>query len=569
MPLELTHYLIRRYVRVLTAMILVLTPCVTACAGNAPAARGPGESGGSAAPRRLVAAIRSAPPTVSADLNTIIPGTIGLARLVSSGLTVVDDDGSRIPLLAEAVPSIENGLWQLLPDGRMETSWRIRPGARWHDGTPFTATDAAFTARVRQDADLPLFRNPAFALVEAIEAPDEQTILIRWKQPFIDADMLFEDALFPAHLLEPVYLESKATFDQVPYWSEAFIGNGPFKVREWAPGSFVTLEAFEQYVLGRPAIAEIEVRFIPDGATLIANILSGTVQLTVGARNLSYEEAADVREQWRDGTVAPFSRSVIFLFPQLLNPGEPAILNVQFRRALVHAIDREELGRTFQGGLSAVPHAYLSPDVPEFREIQSAAVSFDYDPRAAMQLIEGLGYTRGADGFYRDAAGQRLGPEVRTTTLSENQKVMLSVVDYWQRAGIAAEPHTVPQARAQEAEYRAAFPGFEIVRQGDGKGMLINMHSARARVPANGFRGSGGGTNYPRYANPQLDSLIDRYVTTIPWQERMALARQIIQLETDQVVAAGLIYSSDANMVANRLENVSRTLWNAHRWSIR
>jgi peptide/nickel transport system substrate-binding protein len=541
----------------------------TACAGNAPGARGPSEVAAPVAPRRLVAAIRSAPPTVSADLNTIIPGTIGLARLVSSGLTVVTDDGDRVPLLSEAVPTIENGLWQVLPDGRMETTWRIKPGARWHDGTAFTATDAVFTAKVRQDAELPLFRNPAFALVETVEAPDAQTVLIRWKQPFIDADMLFEDALLPAHLLEPLYLDNRASFDQTPYWNEAFVGNGPFKVREWAAGSYVTLEAFEQYVLGRPRIGEIEVRFIPDGATLIANILSGTVQLTVGARNLSFEEAADVREQWREGAVVPFSRSVIFLFPQYINPSEPAILNVQFRRALLYAIDREELGRTFQGGLGAVPHGYLSPDVPEYREIQSAATVYDYDPRLAVQLIEGLGYTRGPDGFFRDLAGRRLDPEVRTTTLSENQKVMLSVVDYWQRAGIAAEPHTVPQARAQEGEYRAAFPGFEIVRQGDGKGMLINNHSARARLPANNFRGSGGGTNYPRFMNPILDGLIDRYVTTIPWQERMAMARQIIQLETDQVVAAGLIYSSDANMVANRVDNVSRMLWNAHQWTIR
>src|SRR5262249_19680549 len=142
-------------------------------------------------------------------------------------------------------------------------------------------------------------------------------------------------------------------------------------------------------------------------------------------------------------------RSTVFLYPQFLNPSPVALGNVVFRRALVHAIDREELSNTFQGGLSAVPHAYLSPDVAEYREVQDAAVHYDYDPRRTAQLLELLGFTRDAQGLFQDASGQRPTVEVRTTTASENQKLMLSIVDAWQRAGIAAEPHTIPQARTQ------------------------------------------------------------------------------------------------------------------------
>ena len=60
---------------------------------------------------------------------------------VNIGMTVMDDQGVRQPALAEAVPTIENGLWKLLPDGQMELIWKIRTGAAWHDGTPFTADD--------------------------------------------------------------------------------------------------------------------------------------------------------------------------------------------------------------------------------------------------------------------------------------------------------------------------------------------------------------------------------------------------------------------------------------------
>jgi ABC-type transport system substrate-binding protein len=544
--------------------------------GVLPAGCGPSQSVGDPvqaerpirAAQRVTAAVRSSLPTVSSDLNTIIPGAGAVDRLVSSGLTVTDDAGVRLPQLAEAVPTTDNGLWRVLPDGRMETAWKIRQGALWHDGLPLLAADAAFTARVRQDKDLPLFASSALAMVEAVEAPDERTVLVKWKQPFIDANALFGEALLPAHRMERVYADSRESFDQSPYWTSEFVGTGPFKVREFAAGDRVVLDAFDRYVLGQPHISEIELRFIPDGTTLIANILSGVVHLTFGARNLSYEEAAVAREQWREGSVVPNSRSTVFLFPQLIEPNPAILANVQFRRALLHSIDRQELANTFQGGLNAVPHGFLSPDVAEHQEIQAAVVKYEYDPRRAAQLVESLGFARDGEGFHRDPAGQKPLVEARSTTLSENHKIMLSVVDYWQRAGIGAEPHTVPQARAQEGEYRAAFPGFEIVRQGDGKGMLTNLHSSKARLPSNNFRGSGG-TNYPRYMNPEFDALVDRYTTTIPWQDRMAVARDIIHWETDQVLLAGLIYSADANMVSNRLENVAQSLWNAHLWNLK
>jgi hypothetical protein len=49
----------------------------------------------------------------------------------------------------------------------------------------------------------------------------------------------------------------------------------------------------------------------------------------------------------------------------------------------------------------------------------------------------------------------------------------------------------------------------------------------------------------------------------------MAVAREIIHRETDEVLAAALIYSADANMISNRLENVTQSLWNAHLWNVK
>ena len=78
-----------------------------------------------------------------------------VAELVIGGLTTLDDRGVRQPQLAEAVPSIDNGLWQVLPDGRMQTTHRLRERVTWHDGAPLTSDDLVFTATVAMRRSVP------------------------------------------------------------------------------------------------------------------------------------------------------------------------------------------------------------------------------------------------------------------------------------------------------------------------------------------------------------------------------------------------------------------------------
>ena len=86
------------------------------------------------------------------------------------------------------MPSLENGLWKLLPDGTMATTWKIRPGAMWHDGVPITADDLVFTTKLDQDRNMLWPIHPIYAYVQAIEAPDPRTLTVRWKSTYILAD---------------------------------------------------------------------------------------------------------------------------------------------------------------------------------------------------------------------------------------------------------------------------------------------------------------------------------------------------------------------------------------------
>ena len=129
----------------LVLTLMLLAALATGCAGANPSsntgsrreAAGPPQT---TTPRKLTAAIQGDPHTVFEQFNPsgTVKGVAALEHLVHADLYREDTAGTMYPVLAEAVPTAENGLWNLLPDGRMETTWRIRENARWHDGQPIT-----------------------------------------------------------------------------------------------------------------------------------------------------------------------------------------------------------------------------------------------------------------------------------------------------------------------------------------------------------------------------------------------------------------------------------------------
>ncbi len=566
----------KRTLALLTLLVLALTAC-------GPGAQAPGASRSARSdaperatgPKRLVAVVAGDPHTLYQKLNpsSTVRGVEELELIVNAGMSVQDNTGVYRPQLAEAVPSLANGLWQLYPDGTMETTWNIRTDAQWHDGAPVTPQDLIFAATVGQDRDLQISRHKGLVLIDSMEATGPRTITVRWKQPYIEADRTFSAQMalpLPSHLLEAAYIADKSSFPNLPYWTEQFIGSGPFRVKELVRGSHMILEANEKYVLGRPKLDTIEVRFIPDPNTLVANVLADAVDLALG-RGVSLEQALQVRDQWRSGKAEMALASFVQVFPQLLSPTPVVIANPRFRQALLMGIDRQEMVDSIQSGVVPIAHVFVAPDEPEYPAIEPAVVKYPYDPRAAAQMIEQLGYSKGADGVYRDGSGQRLEVELRATAGDLNQKTMFGVASYWQRLGLAPETVAIPPQRASDLEYRATFPGFSVQRQGGELSFMENFHSSQARTRENRFAGS----NNTRYMSPELDAIIDSYLRTIPEAERMAVAREGVRHITENVVEFPLFYDTQPALIANKLVNVyaargnTQTAWNAHEWDVR
>src|SRR5581483_6754272 len=97
-----------------------------------------------------------------------------------------------------------------------------------------------------------------------------------------------------------------------------------FKLKDWTLGTNMLLDANESYVGARPKLDGMEVKFILDTNTMVANLLSKALDLTLG-RGLTPEQAIEVRQQWKDGKVDAGLENTTSLYPQLLESHPPAL----------------------------------------------------------------------------------------------------------------------------------------------------------------------------------------------------------------------------------------------------
>jgi len=507
-------------------------------------------------------------------------GVEAVQDMVNAGLTLLDPAGQRTAELAEQVPSIENGLWKVNGDGTMDVTWKLKPNLTWHDGAPFTSDDLVFTLQVVRDKDLPIFSNAPFELITGVTAPDPRTVTVSWSEPYIHGDALFtsyqELALpFAKHKFERSYREDKANFINDPAWGREWVGTGPFKITDWQLGSHVVVSAFDQFALGRPKVDEIQVRFISDDETLAANLLAGSIDAIVG-RGLAGPQAQQIEQAWGGrGKIELRRESWIANYPQLIDPNPAMMLNLQFRQAIQYGTNRQEMVDTLVPGLSGVADSWILPGQPQYREIEERnVVHYPYDARRAQQMLEGLGYARGSDGHYQDpATGRPLTIEVRTTAGDDlREKILLATVDDWQKIGIVGDPVIIPRQRAQDLAYRATFPGFELNRNPPDERGLRNLQLRTIPRAENNFQVTG---NRSRYANAELDALVDRYFTTIPLNDRIQIMGQVTKHMSENLPILPIMYDAAPTLIGNRLVNVGgggpgvNQAWNAFDWDVK
>jgi peptide/nickel transport system substrate-binding protein len=279
-------------------------------------------------------------------------------------------------------------------DGRQRTM-KLRPNLRFHDGEPVLARDciASLHRWMKRDPVGATIQ----ARVDALEAPDDRTIVWRLSKPFAYLPQALSK-MQTAAVIMPARIAATDPFKQIP---EA-IGSGPFRflASEQVIGSFASFAKSDSYVPRdeppsftagghRALVDRVEWRMIPEAATAANALLTGEIDwieqpvpdlLPLLKRGGAVTERLD---EW--GFISQLRPN------HILAPTN----NVGIRRAIMAAINQRDVMQALMGGDPGgftVPVGFMVTGKPEVDQAGIEHVTTQQSTDAVKAMLEKAGY---------------------------------------------------------------------------------------------------------------------------------------------------------------------------------
>ncbi len=414
----------------------------------------------------------------------------------------------------ELVPGLARS-WERIDETTIEVV--LRDDVVFHDGSPLTAEDVAFTFQRTLQGDKELGATGRFPIAE-IEVLDRQRLRFVTETP----DGAFELRLtkHEASIVPKAYFErvGPQRFQREP------VGTGPYRVVEFVPDQRIVLEANEQYFEGRPAADRVVVVAIPEVGTRVAALLNGEIDILV---DLPPDQVAVVEQtgRFRVDSFSPLNANYL-----IVNGLKPPTDKVEIRQALSLALDRRAIVEQLFGGHGLVPGSVQSIFDPLYVERPPLA----YDPERARQLLTQAGYSGEEITFLFDSPSYY--PMQR-----EWVELMAGM---WRAVGLNVTLHGVEVS--QRVEFQRPDTPYHLINNSTGVEVDIVLYQSYGP-------GSLHQKLFPAGYFDDFNSIVEQARFTVDNRERARLYQQALDIMNEKVMVI-------VQFTINRLQAMPETI---------
>lgn len=330
-------------------------------------------------------------------------------------------DFATEPGLAESYASDDGKTW----------TYTLRDGLEWSDGTPLTAEDVAYTINRARDEEW--LNHTATVANLTAEAPDERTVVITSKvnDPKLPTMDVY---IVPKHVYEDISADEIGKYEALDG-----VASGPFSLKEWKKGQFWRMEANPSFWRGQVSIDEVIFRVFRNADAMVAALKSGEID---AAHNVPAASFPDL--ETTEGIVAVKGEQGGFDYLVLnsyadkpprdtskFDAPHPALLDLRFRQAIAHAIDKETLVERVLSGLGT-PGTTMSPSAnPAWIPELTAEDDYEFDLEKSKQILEDAGYKDSNGDGIREHEGENIVLRYAIRTESESSKPYAEFITGW------------------------------------------------------------------------------------------------------------------------------------------
>ena len=327
------------------------------------------------APRALVVQTVTEPPGLDLTATPASATAAVVLYNVQECLVKVDAHGKLVPWLAERWHTADNRNYTFF----------LKKGVRFHNGRELKAADVKF---VVERAMNPETKHPYpgyYSAIGDIIVRDDYTITFSLKAP--TANFLLNMAR-QGSVIYP--REAVDTLKSSP------VGTGPFTVADWVRGDRIVLKRSPDYhVKGLPKLDQVTYRFIPDPNATQAALKAGDIDASLFG--LGPEHVAELKKDGRfEVTIGETTNDVIMA----MNNSRKPFTDVRVRRAITHAINKQDVVKLAMFGMGRVIGSNVDPLNPYFVDLAGA---MPYDPAKAKKLLVEAGYPNGFEAVLKVA----------------------------------------------------------------------------------------------------------------------------------------------------------------------
>jgi peptide/nickel transport system substrate-binding protein len=424
----------------------------------------------------------------------------------------------------------------------------LRQGVKFHNGQEMTADDVVFTFnRIIQENAIEYPephtspRKGLIAPLESVEKVDDYTVRFHFSGVWPPAMQL----LVHQQIVPKAYLEEVGTQGFV----EHPIGTGPFQFVEGQLDDQIVMERFDDYWGGAPdlppvgpaQVQRVVFRVIPEASTRVAALLSGEVQIIQAVP----PELVDTL-QLTDGVEVKTAPSTQPQWLQL-NVTDPLFADVNVRRALNYAMDKDLIIETIYGGRAEPLPGPLSP-YNNF--VNTKLQPYPYDPDQALSLLAEAGWTDSDGDGILDKDGQPFAFTI--DTLEQWRPLAEGVASILREIGVDASvrfwEYSVVQPQLLACERQAFLDDW-----GDSAFDPVGHFEAKWHTHIEGEPYGRG--NFMCYSNARVDELIKAGETEADETQRHAIYDEAQQLVYDDAPAVFLILPEVAEASSSRVQN--------------